>query len=353
MGESTTGKSSIKLRRLEITNFKAIDHLVLAFPQPDMAADPDVFVMGSKNGLGKTSVLEACAVLTSAFFRDKEEANLSFETHEIEPLVRAGADESILRGSFSVGRREYDVDVVMHRIGDVRISRNPFCFLTPLDQFLNNFQKCIFSISGGPVEPIALLGSLYFHSHRKVREGSLEASSLLANGGGVKNQSGSKGVVSTFKLHVLRAMMEQANLFEGLDNKQSKDILVKLNDLVKRYAGGTIEKLRTASDNTVEFLISPTQGGKSFAFDGLSSGQKEIISTLFLIWYYTHDKPGIVLIDEPELHLNAEWHRDFVQQVFKLVPDNQYIIATHSEDVFASVAEDRRLLLVPSPRGGA
>ena len=80
-------------------------------------------------------------------------------------------------------------------------------------------------------------------------------------------------------------------------------------------------------------------------FDGLSSGQKEIISTLFLIWYHTKDKPSVVFIDEPELHLNAQWHRSLVNRLMKLAPNNQYIMATHSEDIMDSVEEDRRILL--------
>ncbi|MEO5366599.1 MAG: ATP-binding protein [Magnetococcus sp. WYHC-3] len=86
-------------------------------------------------------------------------------------------------------------------------------------------------------------------------------------------------------------------------------------------------------------------GGDSFAFDGLSSGQKEIISTLFLVWHYTRESPAIVMIDEPELHLNAQWHRDFVREVVRLAPNNQYLMATHSEDVFASVPASQRLSL--------
>jgi predicted ATP-dependent endonuclease of OLD family len=105
--------------------------------------------------------------------------------------------------------------------------------------------------------------------------------------------------------------------------------------------------LKPLPDNTVDLRINPTNRvDNSITFDGLSSGQKEIISTLFLLWYHSLNLPSIVLIDEPELHLNIEWHRDFIKQVFDLAPKNQYIIATHSEDIFSSVSEDRRLLLV-------
>jgi predicted ATP-dependent endonuclease of OLD family len=54
-----------------------------------------------------------------------------------------------------------------------------------------------------------------------------------------------------------------------------------------------------------------------------------------------------VLIDEPELYLNAEWHWSLIRNMCQLAPDNQYIIATHSQDVFEAVDEDRRILLVP------
>jgi hypothetical protein len=52
-----------RLRHIEITNYKALDHLTLDIPAPRMPGDPDIFVVGSKNGLGKTSLLECCALI--------------------------------------------------------------------------------------------------------------------------------------------------------------------------------------------------------------------------------------------------------------------------------------------------
>ena len=131
--------------------------------------------------------------------------------------------------------------------------------------------------------------------------------------------------------------MSQAGLFENIHARDFKKSLNVLNGLMTKYAGGYIEKLRPSPNNALEFRISPSAGGPSFTFDGLSSGQKEIISTLFLIWINTKARPGIVLIDEPELHLNPEWQSGFVNYLNELVPANQYIIATHSEDIFRSV----------------
>jgi len=152
--------------------------------------------------------------------------------------------------------------------------------------------------------------------------------------------------VSRFKETILRSLMQRAKLFEVSEAENSDIAIEKLNELLKVYAGCAISpKLRPRKDNTMEFRVHPKGGGDSFTFDGLSSGQKEIFSTLFLIWYYTQKRPAVVLIDEPELHLNAQWHRKFVNSLFDLAPENQYIVATHSVDVMDSVEEDRRLLL--------
>ncbi len=58
-----------------------------------------------------------------------------------------------------------------------------------------------------------------------------------------------------------------------------------------------------------------------------------------------------LLLIAPELHLNAQWHRSFINCLVKLAPNNQYIMATHSEDIMDSVDENRRLLLVGSNGG--
>ena len=139
--------------------------------------------------------------------------------------------------------------------------------------------------------------------------------------------------------------MQQADLFDVSGVENPGTAIDKLNELLERYVDGTISKLRPRADNTVEFRINPNRGGDSFTFDGLSSGQKEIVSTLFLIWYDTQERASVVLIDEPELHLNVQWHRSFVNSLFNLAPHNQYIVAPHSVDVMDSVEQDRRLLL--------
>ena len=91
------------------------------------------------------------------------------------------------------------------------------------------------------------------------------------------------------------------------------------------------------------FLKSP---GIEVPIDELSSGQLELL--MFVGSLVIEDsKPGIILIDEPELHLDPQWHRFVLQTLLDLRPQSQIIVATHSPEIYDSVASYERHFLVP------
>lgn len=153
---------------------------------------------------------------------------------------------------------------------------------------------------------------------------------------------------SAFKAEASLALIGSTGLFEDFGSADWALRLRQINILVDRYAGGAIEKLAPNLQGSLRLRIRAHGSGASHDFDGLSSGQKEIISTLYLIWRHTRDNPSVVLIDEPELHLNAEWRVDYLRTLHRMAPRNQYILATHSEDIFASVDPSRRFVLNPA-----
>jgi predicted ATPase len=355
--QSDQQPKSIKIRNLKIRNFKGLDDIELDFPAPQLKGDPDIIVMGSRNGLGKTSVLESCALLFLAASQDQISLNrflspgISINIPDL--LIRGGEEDANISGEFFIDHQKFSVNLQISRTGNFKTNTDTPAFKQVLTQkhfqlfyTSDNIERFFYSLVGLSPEPILLPHFIYFHSYRKIQEGGLELGMMVED----KSYRRLKRVraelpISTFKLEILRSLMSRGGLFENIDDTESEKVIETLNELMSRYASGTIEKLRPSQDNTIEFRITPTNGSASFTFDGLSSGQKEIISTLFLIWKYTARYPGIVLIDEPELHLNAEWHRRFIHNLYQLAPNNQYIIATHSEDIFASVESDRRILL--------
>lgn len=342
---------SIKLRHLKLTNFKGFESFEIDFPPPLMNGDPDIIVMGSENGLGKTSIFEAIVLLTACALDEEKDLKRIFYrgiyVDFFDLLINTDADESILKGTFEVNGKPEDIELEIHKKEKgfkTRGSINIYSNKTNIDIITNSILDFL---SGNSIEPVILPCMMYFNSYRKVQEGNLELGMLVEKEDSARRMPWPrhKYPISTFKVEILRALMGEKNLFEGIEGHESGEAAMKLSNLMEIYANVKIGKTRLSADNVIDIRVTKTDSNNSFSFDGLSSGQKEIISTLFLIWKNTKDSPSIVLIDEPELHLNAQWHKSFINTAIKLAPNNQYIISTHSKHIFDSVEKDRRVLL--------
>jgi len=86
--------------------------------------------------------------------------------------------------------------------------------------------------------------------------------------------------------------------------------------------------------------------GRQFSVDALSSGEKQILLMLGEIQRRIR-RGGILLIDEPEIHLHPQWQRLLVRALTDLCAehDAQLIITTHSEEVASAVYEHELVLL--------
>ncbi|MEB3309694.1 MAG: AAA family ATPase [Snowella sp.] len=362
-----TEKTKIRLSRLKISNYKKIDSLEIDFLPPRMQGDPDILVLGSKNGGGKTSVLECCSLLIFAgIFKDKFAKTLKMNGSLLDItnlLVKAGQTKTIIECKVEQNNKKLTVSLEISN--DKGFSSphvkddngNESSFGLNKKDYPETLEYSLNSILAFSSEPLIIPPLLHFNSYRKVQESNPELGMMADDyprNYDMRRRLGIRNIVnpvSAFKLEILRSLMGQASLFENTDKEQSESVLSQLNSLIKRYCGGQIAHLRPLPDNKIDIRIKPNNGKESFSFDGLSSGQKEMIATLFLIWKNTKEQPSIVLIDEPELHLNAEWHGDFVRQLYQLAPHNQYILATHSEEIFRSVEERHRSVLVPDEDG--
>lgn len=341
--ESSAAFPQLRLRSISIRNYKGLEALDLEIPRPRSPRDPDILVVGSKNGAGKTSLLEACAlVMLAPHSADSFAIQESFGQY----MVRAGESKATIDSTVEWDEQTYEIRVSLNA------GPHPFIIFTRPHALTPDYPPKGFhfthethshqlgEILGFSSEPLLAPNVHYWHSYRRVSPGNLDLRAVMTD----------LPQRNSFKREVVLALMSKAGLFEGIAVQDAERALEKVNELAQRFAHGTIEKLRTSAGNAMDVRISPADGGPSYSFDGLSSGQKEMISTLFLLWRQTQSQPGLVLIDEPELHLNAEWHADFVGSLVDIAPQNQYILATHSEDVAAAVSADRRVI-IESARG--
>ena len=80
--------------------------------------------------------------------------------------------------------------------------------------------------------------------------------------------------------------------------------------------------------------------------DLLSAGQLELflfLSTLAL----NEGREGIIFIDEPELHLDPQWHRLILRSLMRRQPRAQLVVATRSPEIYDAAASYERHYLVP------
>jgi predicted ATP-dependent endonuclease of OLD family len=77
--------------------------------------------------------------------------------------------------------------------------------------------------------------------------------------------------------------------------------------------------------------------------NALSAGQKAIIHLIFESYGHGELKGGIIIIDEPELHLHYQFQHEYLKIIEDLNESNncQYILVTHSEALISSKTIDK------------
>lgn len=73
----------------------------------------------------------------------------------------------------------------------------------------------------------------------------------------------------------------------------------------------------------------------------LSAGEKQMLSFLC---YNAFLNKSVIIIDEPEISLHADWQRILFPTLLQQSQDNQFIVATHSPMIYAKYPEKELLL---------
>lgn len=80
--------------------------------------------------------------------------------------------------------------------------------------------------------------------------------------------------------------------------------------------------------------------------DQLSSGELELLA--MAEWFVVRDVANaLVLMDEPELHMHAQWQAGIVRAMRQMAREAQLVLATHSPIIWDQALGFERFLLVP------
>ncbi len=107
-------------------------------------------------------------------------------------------------------------------------------------------------------------------------------------------------------------------------------IFYKISEALRVNLGFHL-KIENYNQHQQRAEITIYEGDKRIQFDELSSGQKSIFYLLFTIQSYELEN-GLLLIDEPELHLHASMQKIYFKILQTVIQSNnlQIIVATHS-----------------------
>jgi AAA domain, putative AbiEii toxin, Type IV TA system/AAA domain len=298
----------IALTSLKIRDFRGIESLDLDFRGPDGLPN-NLVVLAGPNGSGKTAVLEAALIAAGG-------RRLAVGPSG-ERAIRNGAEYYSIQASFISGGIEL-------KAGDSSRSPNS-------DQSIG-FPLWYFSSWRAP-ELVGAVGVTVGKSGRRPAKNDqnrlLNVKQLLTNAAAIERfRPGQKQFEADYSRWV-----DQINTAWRRFNPGGEGFFV---DLVESDTPG-----HGAFD---VFLKAPA--GPPLGVDLLSSGQLELF--LFLAALVLNDeRQGLVFIDEPELHLDPQWHAPIIRSLMELQPKAQFIVATHSPEIYDSAMSYERHFLVP------
>ncbi|MCC6156918.1 MAG: AAA family ATPase [Deltaproteobacteria bacterium] len=343
----------MKIERVEITNFRGIDHLALDFVDP--AGKPlDLVVLAGPNGCGKTSVLEACLLSCEyqALPHGKEgnsfNIGLKSENAEIIIDIDAGSDkkfklkntlrsislEDLVMSKLQNGADVFSEDSISAVWSFAKERQNASEMQKKLKDSVEYFSSSRQQVLAGGL-PVAIAGNLEsFVTEENVRLKILKSYCIdvTALRGFRRNDNSPKNdpVFESLALAWSYFYPHSKIKFEArpVDSRHIDD--QQLND-VRRM--------------NFDLFIVDDLNKKIVSVDKLSSGEIEILCMLgtFAI---VKNKPKLLFIDEPELHLHPTWHRAILRALREVLPDTQIICATHSPDVLDAVEYYQRFVLL-------
>lgn len=91
------------------------------------------------------------------------------------------------------------------------------------------------------------------------------------------------------------------------------------------------------------FSFIDTRRGRSISdISALSAGQKAIVHLVFEAFGRGNLNGGLVIIDEPEIHLHYQFQSEYLRVIQKLIAEQacQYILVTHSESLISASTID-------------
>ena len=300
---------SVAITSLSIRDFRGIASLDLDFRGPD--GNPNsLVVLAGPNGCGKTAALEAALFLVGG--------NEFLVGRQDECAVRRGASNYSIQATIKTGTDGF--------------TNRHECF-RPVQPLPNPIPHWYFSSWRAPQLPGPVDVTVGRPGHRPPTTDQnrlFVVKQRLVNAAAVELFQKSLPPFGRYSAWMPVISEAWREFYPGSGHAFAVELVAPGDE----DASGSFDVYLRVSD------------GDRLEVDLLSAGQIELF--LFLAELAMNEnRTGIIFIDEPELHLDPQWHRLILRSLRRLQPRAQLIVATHSPEIYDAAASYERHFLVP------
>lgn len=367
----------MKLTKVDITNFRCFESLAVPL-------QPDVNVFVGVNASGKTAILDAIAIALYGIVAanvggSKRQRALQGVDLRLSDLhIRPGSQASASRRAEFVQMRTQAASYYALADFPARTSLGEEALLEWTDYSMHHLPFTFTYQHEGP------LRSYFDALWREIRQSDPKALIPLP-------------VVAYYRAHrrlsqmpqmgdIFQAQLERQDAFQNAldagahyqamcrwfylrENRELRERLQIRND--KSFEFPDLQAIRQALRKTLEhvervfFDDSPPRLKVAFTslqglpqvleLEQLSDGYRNLLAVILDFarrlaqahpnWENPLEAPGILLIDEIELHLHPQWQQKIIPNLRAVFPKTQIIVATHSPQVLTTV-ESRNIFIV-------
>jgi len=296
----------MRLKRVEIIKFRNFENIIIDFEKNSNF--PDVFSIASKNGGGKSTLLQFIFIILHCFMDDKKKVYIQ---NILEDLRGIFVHDEWVKFIIEEKGKEYYLNFTIDLTHN-----NDFYFDTNLSE------KLLEKLSNSIYLAIPESQVLHFLSEKEDR---IELKKLLPN-------------FSTYNFPT------EKDILKSFDNAKEKDFeemrlngkygthYIELKDNLKGFIEG---KEICESKDATKIVFKINQNNEELFLENLSHGEMRKLG--IYIWLKNMvKKESIVLMDEPDIALHPKWQYDLVEDLMKWSNNSQFLLATHSPQILSS-----------------
>ena len=356
------GGDLMKLNNIKITNYRCFKDISIDF-------DEHTTLIVGRNGAGKTAILDAVAVSVSTFLlgidgavsRSISKDDARYEFHDLAGTIDPQHQFPV--SIDSVGDCLDKKNIKWVRSLNSEHSKTTIKDAAELTDIAKEVQNRIMTGDKSLILPlVSYYGTGRLYAQKKEKRNIQSLTEFKRQVGYVDcmaAESNEKLMLNWFQMQTLKSLQEQQKT--GILDKPMllKTVEKAICKCFERISGSKNTRVFFDLDTHKLVLEFENEDGNAqkFAMDEMSDGYKNTLSMIADIAYrmavlnpvlgdmVLEKTPGVVLIDEIDLHLHPQWQQTILSDLNAIFPNVQFVVSSHAPAVINSVPREQIRIL--------